>query len=100
MSTKSAQTICDEIVAHIEKEGGRASTWYAGITANIGERLFGDHKVPRKNHWYIYREASSAKSARSIESALIRYGCDGGSGGGDEDSVWVYAYKKTSVTDP
>ena len=98
MTAKTAQSIYDEMVAHIEGEGRRASTWYAGITGNIEQRLFGDHRVPRKDHWYIYREANSAQSARSIESALTRYGCDGGGGGGDEDSVWVYAYKKTGET--
>lgn len=98
MTTKTAQSIYDEMVAHIEKEGGLASTWYAGITGDIEQRLFSDHNVPKRDHWYIYREASSAKSARSIESALIRYGCDGGSGGGDDDSVCVYAYKKTGTT--
>ena len=98
MTTKTAQSIYDEMVAHIEKEGGDASTWYAGITGNIEHRLFSDHNVPKKDHWYIYRAASSAQSARSVESALIRYGCDGGSGGGDEDSVCVYAYKKTGAT--
>ena len=98
MTTKTAQSIYSEIVAHIEEEGGHASTWYAGITGNIEQRLFRDHNVPKAGHWYITREARSAQSARNIEIALIRYGCDGGSGGGDDDSVFVYAYKKTGAT--
>ena len=97
---KSAQKIYDEIVAHIEEQGGRPLSWYAGITEDIDERLFGDHNVPRKNHWYLYHEAGSARAARSVEKALLEYGCDGGSGGGDEDAVFTYAYKKTSITDP
>ena len=98
---KSEQVIIDEIVDHINQEGGLFSTWYTGITSDIDSRLFGDHKVPRENHWYITRPAGSNQAARRIERALIdRYGTDGGPGGGDTSSTIVYSYKKTIVTDP
>jgi hypothetical protein len=100
MSVKSADVIYYDIIAHIEKEGGRASTWYAGITGDIATRLFGAHCVPREGHWYIYRQTGSQESARAIEEALLEYGCDGGSGGGGNNCSYVYAYKKTLITDP
>lgn len=100
MASKTAQVIYDEIVAHIKEEGNGASNWYAGITEDIDNRLFGDHNVPRKDHWRIHRKASSADAARKVEKALLKYGCDGGSGGGDDDAIYVYAYKKTHVTNP
>lgn len=96
----AAQTIYDEMIAHIRKEGSSASNWYAGITEDIGDRLFGDHNVPRKDHWFIHRRAESEDDARAIEDALHEYGCDGGPGGGDDDAVFVYAYKKTVRTNP
>ncbi len=63
---KSEQEIIDEMVDQISQEGGLFSTWYTGITFDIDSRLFGDHKVPRKNHWYIYRGAQSNVAARNI----------------------------------
>ncbi len=68
------------------------SVWYVGITADIEQRLFGYHKVPRKNHWFIYRKALTHHSARNIESKYHEAGCRGSHGGGDDTSVYVYAY--------
>ena len=100
MAGQDAQTIVDEIGSHVQKQGGTVSSWYAGITEDIESRLFGAHRVPRKDHWFIHREAISSAAARAAEKTLLEWGCDGGSGGGDDDAVYVYAYLKTSVTDP
>lgn len=95
-----AQQAHDEITAHIEKLGQPYSEWYAGITSDVDQRLHGDHGVPKENHWYSYRSVDSAAGARGVEQALLDAGCDGGSGGGDTDSRIVYAYLKTSDTNP
>jgi len=100
MAVKTAQQAFDEIVAHIKKEGSAFKYWYSGITADIESRLFGDHGVPKKDHWYIYRETTSSAAARSVEKALIEQGTDGGGGGGDESAVFVYSYRKTNITNP
>ena len=100
MTIQTTQTIYDEMIAHMQREGGRPSSWYAGITEDIDARLFGDHNVPRKGHWFVYRRAQSHQAARAVERALLQYGCDGGTGGGDVDARFVYAYKKTSITIP
>ena len=98
---KSERSILNAIVAFIRSEGGTFDTWYSGITSDIQSRLFGDHGVPEKDHWYIYRKAESLASAKKIELALIlKYGTDGDPGGGDVDTNFVYSYKKTSVTNP
>lgn len=98
---KSAQEAYDEILAHIQKQGGSFSSWYCGITENIKNRLFGDHKVPENNHRFTYKKCINSEAARSVEKAFLQNGCDGGTGGGDDDAVFVYAYlKKTGVTDP
>lgn len=98
MAAKPLQVIIDEIAAHIAKQGGQRSHWYVGITADIDQRLHGAHGVPKKNHWYAWREAVTADDARSIEQAFLQWGCDGGSGGGDSRSRFVYAYLKTAAT--
>ena len=98
--SKTAQEAYDEIVAHIKKQGGAYSSWYCGITENIKNRLHGDHKVPEKDHWRIYRECKNSDAARNVEKAILKLGCDGGPGGGDNDAVFVYAYLKTAITGP
>ncbi len=97
---QTAQEVYDEILVHIQKQGGSFSSWYCGITANIKSRLFGDHKVPEKDHWFMYRQCVSNAAARSVEKALLDKGCDGGPSGGDVDADYVYAYLKTLVTEP
>ena len=96
----TAQEAYDDISEHIGNKGNPYSDWYCGITEDIQSRLFGNHKVPKKGHWYIYRECTNSTVAREVEKALLNNGCDGGSGGGDEDAVYVYAYLKTSITEP
>jgi hypothetical protein len=98
MPAKPLQVIIDEIAAHINKQGGPRSNWYVGITADIEQRLHSDHAVPKKNHWFSWREAFTADDARSIEQAFLEWGCSGGPGGGDHRSRFVYAYLKTAVT--
>lgn len=98
---KSKQEIIDEIKAHIQKEGSGYLTWYVGISEDAEDRLFNGHGVSKENGWWIYRGASSASVAREIETHFINtLGTDGAPGGGSDKSNQVYAYKKTSVTNP
>lgn len=101
MTTVTAQTAYDRIVAHIKKEGSGAKHWYAGIASDWKARLQ-DHgiEVGTSKHWFSAQECESSKAARSVEEALIEYGCDGGGGGGSSSTVWVYAYRKMASTDP
>jgi hypothetical protein len=100
MEAKDAQTIVNEIYTHMQKQGGQLSGWYVGITSDIEQRLFAGHRVPRKNHWYAYRKAINADEARAAEKAFLDAGCDGGTGGGEEDATYVYAYLKGTETVP
>ena len=61
-------------------------------------RIFTDHNVTEKGGQWIARECDNHMQARAAEKALLEYGCDGGPGGGDENSTWVYAYLKTPQT--
>jgi len=96
--SKTAQEILNNIVAHINKSPFSAGNWYVGITQNIQQRLFGAHNVSEENGWWIFDMALSTFDARNVEEALIKWGCDGGTGGGDSDALYVYAYYKAANT--
>lgn len=57
-------------------------------------------KSPRKTTGSYIGHATSSEAARNVEKAFLDNGCDGGTGGGDDDAVYVYAYLKASVTEP
>ncbi len=100
MEPQGAQQVYNEIVAHIQKQAGAYSKWYCGIASNWTDRLFNDHQVPRKGHWHIARQCYNDNDTRAIEKALFDLGCDGGVGGGDHTTVYVYAYLKGTMTNP
>jgi hypothetical protein len=97
----TAAKICQEILSYIRTEKGEYSDWYVGITSNPHIRLFQEHNVKVNNSWWVISKASDVHEARLVEKTFIEvYGTDGGSRGGDEKSVYVYAYKKTETTIP
>ena len=87
--------------AHLKKSNRQYySEFYIGITNNIDERLFGSHKVPRENHWWIYSPADTEEIAREVEKFYLDKGMRGGTGGGtgNGDAKYVYCYLVTSYT--
>ncbi len=101
LAPKSTTVVFSEILAHIQAEGGESSSWYCGITSDWGDRLFNEHNVPRDdNHPYIASQCHNNDSARIVETNLLKLGCDGGKGGGDSKTVYVYAYLKGTKTNP
>lgn len=69
------------------------SGFYCGLTNNLKERL----AWHRARH-YEAGEASSIAVARRVEKYFLDLGCDGGDGGGTDDSVHVYLYVITFLT--
>ena len=100
MTVVSEEKAYEDILAHIKKQGGDYKSWYAGITSDVKQRLFTEHKVPEKNAWRIHRQCADDIDSRKVEADLLELGCDGGDGGGDSSAVYVYAYLKTSQTTP
>jgi hypothetical protein len=103
MAAKTVQNIIADIDAYMTSHGLPASRWYVGITADIDKRLFGDHNVLRNGPngpraIWIWREALTHLGARTVETAYHDVGCAGGPGGGDRNSVFVYAYAITATT--
>lgn len=97
----TATKICQEILSYIRAEKGEYSSWYVGVTSNPHIRLFQEHNVEVNNSWWVISKAINPEEARLVEKTLIEVnGMDGGSGGRDDKSVYVYAYKKTKTTIP
>ena len=95
-----AQEIADAIYEHLKKDvdGNNFSKFYIGITNDIERRLFGEHNVPRNGHWRIHCEAINKEHAQVVEEHFLNKGMKGDTGGGTDDSVWVYCYKITNNT--
>ncbi len=87
-----------EVKAFIDRARAPYPDWYVGIAADPDERI-SEHGL-RDNDWYIVRRLDSADAARRLEDILLKLGCEGGTGGGDEETTAVYAYWKRGHTTP
>lgn len=93
----------DEIIKEIEaykREYNKKNTkrLYVGITNDVNRRLFGFHRVPRMNHWWIYCPADNVQIARNVEKHYLKKGLEGGDGGGNSESNIVYCYEISNET--
>jgi len=94
---KSKIDIITAIDTYMRKFQYKNSDWYVGIASDPRDRLFNGHSVDEKGIW-IFEQATSNTVARDVEQAYLSTGHDGGPGGGDKDSVYVYAYVKLQGT--
>lgn len=91
--------IVADINSHLEKSQKQYySDFYVGITNDIQRRLFDEHKVSEKNGWWIYRQAIDKKTAQYVEEYFLNKGMKGDTGGGTDDSSFVYCYEITNYT--
>jgi len=97
---KTERQVFEGIKAYIDKQGKPYSAWYAGIASDAEARLFVGHNVSRTNDKWAYDQCIDNRGARNVEDALLKLGCDGGSGGGDQSSTYVYSYLKSLGTKP
>ena len=84
--------IITAIDAYMRKFQYKNSDWYVGIAADPRDRLFNGHTVDEENGIWIFEPATSDSVARDVEQAYLDTGHDGGAGGGDEGSIYVYAF--------
>jgi hypothetical protein len=92
------QIAVDNILDHINNRGGAMSDWYVGIAYDYIQRLFTEHNVSRERDDWIYVGCLTSFDARTAEKTLHDLGCDGAPGGGDVNTNYVYAFRKTSMT--
>ncbi|MBN1118660.1 MAG: hypothetical protein JXA77_15725 [Bacteroidales bacterium] len=88
-----------DIIAYVSKNGNGKYGWYVGIVADPKDRLFNEHNVSEKYGLWIYSPADNSQVARDTEIDLIEeLNAKGASGGGSDDTTFVYAYKITSTS--
>lgn len=91
--------IIADINEHLQKSEKKFySNFYVGITNDVQRRLFNEHNVSKERGWWIYRAADSKSIAQEVEEYFLDKGMEGDTGGGTEDSVYVYCYEITSYT--
>lgn len=101
--TYSRKDLVDAILEFVSKEDFDYQYWYVGIASDPKRRLFNEHHVPVDDDdaRRIFFEANSSECARDVEAELISLGFDGGPGGGDDATTFVYVYLKLrEVTNP
>ena len=72
--------------------------FYIGITNDVERRLFEEHNVSKQNGCWIYIEADSKSIAQDVEEYFLDKGMQGDTGGGNDDSTYVYCYQITLYT--
>lgn len=93
------QQIIFEIKEYIDTTKTVYSDWYVGITDDAVTRLFTEHNVDKVNDQWIYRTCDSNIDARTVEDYFLNHlHTTGGTGGGDDNSTRVYAYKTNTHT--
>ena len=96
---QTSKEIANAIEEHLKKSSAKYySDFYIGITNDIERRLFGEHNVPRSNYWRIHNEAINKEHAQDVEEYFLEKGMVGDTGGGNNDSVWVYCYEISDFT--
>lgn len=96
---KTKNQIVADIDAHLQKSRkGYYSDFYIGITNDIERRLFGEHNVDRNYGWWIYCEAINKATAQEVEEYYLDKGMKGDTGGGNENTTYVYCYEITNTT--
>ena len=101
MPGKAKEELFTEITDHITKNTGVfvGFGWYAGITSAPKKRPFDEHGVSKDNGKWIWPKAGNDRDARNIEQRLLRWGCTGRSGGGDDPSPFICVHETTGYTD-
>ena len=96
---KTAKEIIVDVEEHLTKSNKRYySDFYVGITNDIERRLYVEHNVEKKSNWWIYRTATNKTAAQSVEEYFLNKGMKGDTGGGTDDSIYVYCYEITNLT--
>jgi hypothetical protein len=98
LTPQSAETIFGNINNKMNASGVRFAGWYVGIAADPEDRMFNEHNVSRTGGTWIICRAFNDAQARKIEKAYHDAGCKGAGGGGDEKTVFIYAYVITLST--
>lgn len=99
MARETFNQIVADIDSHLQNSQKKYySDFYVGITNDIERRLFGEHNVQANGQWWIYRQAIDKNTAQLVEEHYLDKGMKGDTGGGNDDSTFVYCYEITRNT--
>lgn len=91
---KTFDQIIADFESHLQSSQKKYySDFYVGLTNDIERRLFGEHNVQRDGNWWIFREALDKDTAQKVEEYYLGIGMKGDTGGGTDDTVFVYCYE-------
>jgi len=97
MAMKSQMEAYIFLLDYINTFSYRKMEWYAGIASDPQRRLFSEHGVNKDGAW-AFCECNNSDIARAVEADLLRLGCKGGTGGGDNTTKSCYVYLITRDT--
>ncbi|NLE05081.1 MAG: hypothetical protein GX638_09825 [Crenarchaeota archaeon] len=88
-------------ITSISSSYNRRHLVYTGITDDISRRLR-EHGINEEDTAdYTFEKCDSSNEARETEEYIkTRYCTDGDSGGGNDNSCYIYSYRKKSGTTP
>lgn len=96
---KTTREIILDVESHLAcSKKNYYSDFYIGITNDVDRRLFGEHNVDKNHSWWIYRTAVDKATAQAVEEHFLSEGMKGETGGGTEDTIYVYCYEITNTT--
>lgn len=98
---KTKEQIIKLFDAHLQVSDQKSyGAFYIGITNDIERRVFGEHNVDKTEGaaWWIYDTAIDKATAQAVEEYYLEKGMKGDTGGGTDDSIYVYCYEITSTT--
>ncbi|MBO5155559.1 MAG: hypothetical protein J6C05_00250 [Prevotella sp.] len=96
---KTAKEIIADVERHLANSKKKSySNFYVGITNDVERRLFTEHNVDKNRNWWIYRTAINKATAQIVEEFFLNKGMQGDTGGGIDESIYVYCYEITGST--
>ncbi|MCU0652915.1 MAG: hypothetical protein MUD10_01525 [Candidatus Pacebacteria bacterium] len=90
--------IIQEFEAFMRQHGTHYHQFYVGIASNPNERLINGHGIDATIPHIFWDRTLPTSVARAIEKYFLDKGSRGGTGGGDINTQFVYAYLITPRT--
>ncbi len=92
--------VIDSIHGFILKNSCTYFDWYIGLTDNAEKMLFEEHKLSQLSDRWIYEEVPLDTDAFRIREYFLSMGCTGGLIRNQKKVRYIYAYKRSSKTNP
>lgn len=92
--------VIDSIHGYILKNSYTYFDWYIGLTDNAEKTLFEEHKIDPGTDMWIFEEVPSNSDAHRIRKYFLNMGCAGGLMQNGKKIRYIYAYRRSSHSNP